>query len=42
VNAGADVFLLSGGALLFVTVLMVGLQSMKAAMVNPVRSLRTE
>jgi putative ABC transport system permease protein len=42
VNVGADVFLLAGGALLVVTVLTVGLQSMKAAMVNPVRSLRTE
>jgi putative ABC transport system permease protein len=42
VNVEADVFLLSGGALLFVTVLTVGLQSMKAAMVNPVRSLRAE
>jgi putative ABC transport system permease protein len=42
VSVGPDVFLLAGGALVFVTVLTVGLQSMKAATVNPVRSLRAE
>ncbi len=42
VGVGVDVFLLAGGALLIVTVLTVGLQSMKAAMVNPVKSLRNE
>lgn len=42
VSVGVDVFLLSGGALLTLTVLTVGLQSMKAAMANPVGSLRSE
>ena len=42
VGVGADVFLLAGGSLLVLTVLTVGLQSLKAAMVNPVRSLRSE
>jgi putative ABC transport system permease protein len=42
VSIGADVFLMAGGALLMVTVLTVGAQSLKAALVNPVRSLRVE
>jgi hypothetical protein len=36
------VFLLAGGASLMVTVLTVGAQSLKAALVNPIKSLRTE
>ena len=42
ISVGADVFLLAGGALMALTVLTVGLQSTKAAMVNPVKSLRSE
>jgi succinate dehydrogenase hydrophobic anchor subunit len=42
VSIGADVFLLAGGALLLVTVLTVGAQSLRAALVNPIKSLRTE
>jgi putative ABC transport system permease protein len=42
VNIGADVFLLAGGAMLLVTVLTVGAQSLKAALANPIKSLRTE
>jgi putative ABC transport system permease protein len=42
VSIGADVFLLAGGALLLVTALTVGAQSLKAALVNPIKSLRTE
>jgi len=42
VSIGADVFLLAGAGLMVVTVLTVGLQSVKAAMVNPVESLRSE
>ncbi|MDO6433447.1 ABC transporter permease [Flavitalea sp. BT771] len=42
VRIGADVFLLAGAALLLVTVLTVGAQSLKAALVNPIKSLRTE
>ncbi len=40
VSIGADVFLLAGGAMLLVTVLTVGAQSLKAALVNPIKSLR--
>ena len=39
VGIGVDVFLLAGGALM---VLTVGVQAMRAAMVNPVRSLKVE
>ncbi len=42
VDIGVDVFLLAGGASLMVTVLTVGAQSLKAALVNPIKSLRTE
>ena len=42
VSVGADVFLLAGGALLLVTVLTVGAQSLKAALANPIKSLRSE
>ncbi|PWT72236.1 MAG: hypothetical protein C5B59_16145 [Bacteroidetes bacterium] len=42
VMIGPDIFLLAGGALLVVTVLTVGIQSLRAALVNPVKSLRTE
>jgi len=42
VSLGADVFLLAGAALLVLTVLTVGLQSLKAATANPVDSLRSE
>jgi len=42
VSLGPDVFLLAGGSLLLVTVLTVGAQSLKAALVNPIKSLRTE
>lgn len=42
VNIGADVFLLAGGALLLVTLLTVGAQSLKAALANPIKALRSE
>ncbi|HXB95220.1 MAG TPA: ABC transporter permease [Puia sp.] len=42
VGIGPELFLLAGGALLVVTVLTVGVQSLRAATVNPVRSLRSE
>jgi putative ABC transport system permease protein len=42
VSMGVDIFLLAGGVLLLATVVTVGLQSMKAAMVNHVKSLRSE
>jgi putative ABC transport system permease protein len=42
VEIGVNVFLLAGSILLVVTVLTVGVQSLKAALDNPMRSLRTE
>ncbi len=42
VGVGLDVFLLAGGLLLVVTVLTVGAQSLRAALVNPVRGLRVD
>lgn len=42
VRVGWDVFLLAGAALLVLTVLTVGLQSLKAATANPIESLRNE
>jgi putative ABC transport system permease protein len=42
VGIGVDVFLLAGGILMVITVLTVGLQSLRAALVNPVESLRSE
>jgi putative ABC transport system permease protein len=40
VSIGVGVFLLAGGALLVVTVVTVGAQALRAALVNPVKSLR--
>jgi ABC-type lipoprotein release transport system permease subunit len=42
VKIGPDIFLLAGGALLVVTLVTVWLQSLRAALVNPVKSLRSE
>ena len=42
VSIGVEVFLLAGGALLLVTVVTVGVQALRAAVVNPVKSLRVE
>lgn len=42
VSIGVEVFLLAGGVLLVVTVLTVGVQALRAALVNPVKSLRSE
>jgi putative ABC transport system permease protein len=42
VGIGVDVFLLAGRVLMLITVLTVGLQSLKAALVNPVESLHNE
>ncbi|HEY8970478.1 MAG TPA: FtsX-like permease family protein, partial [Puia sp.] len=42
VSIRADVFLLAGATLLLVTILTVGAQSLKAALVSPIKSLRTE
>ena len=42
VNIGADVFIIAGVALILLTLLTVSYQSLKAALMNPVKSLRTE
>lgn len=42
VPIGVGVFLLAGGALLLVTIVTVGVQALRAALVNPVKSLRSE
>jgi predicted permease len=42
IGIGADVFLIAGGAMLLITVLTVSFQSIKAAMANPVNSLKAE
>lgn len=42
INIGADVFIIAGVALVLLTLLTVSYQSLKAALMNPVKSLRTE
>jgi len=42
ISIGADVFVLSGAAVIFITFLTISFQSIKAALANPVRALKTE
>ena len=42
IDIGASAFILSIAALVLITVLLIVLQTMKAAIANPVKSLRTE
>ncbi|MBS1603140.1 MAG: ABC transporter permease [Bacteroidetes bacterium] len=42
ITIGADVFVIAGAALMLLTILTVGLQSLRAATANPVESLRSE
>ncbi len=42
VNIGIDVFLVAGASIILITLLTISFQSMKAAIANPVKSLRTE
>jgi hypothetical protein len=42
VQIGFLVFLIAGGSIMLITILTISLQAAKAAMANPVRSLRTE
>jgi len=42
ISVGVDIFLLAGILLLAITLATISLQAIKAAMVNPVKSLRTE
>jgi len=41
-NIGAGVFLVALGSIVFITIITVGFQAVKAAVANPVKSLRTE
>jgi putative ABC transport system permease protein len=42
ITIGADVFLIAAGAAILITLLTVSLQAIKAALTNPVKSLRSE
>ncbi|SRR6266508_3729566 len=42
INIGASLFLIAGAAVILITLLTVSFQSIKAAIANPVKSLRTE
>ena len=42
INIGAGVFLIAGGSIIFITLLTVTFQAIKAAVANPVKSLRSE
>jgi putative ABC transport system permease protein len=42
INIGPGVFLVAGASIILITLLTVGLQAVKAAIVNPIRSLRAE
>lgn len=42
INIGAGVFLIAGVSIIFITVLTVSFQAIRAAIANPVKSLRTE
>ena len=42
INIGAGVFLIAGASIIFITLLTISFQAIKAAIANPVTSLRTE
>ena len=42
ISIGVDVFVLSGAAVILITLLTISFQSIKAALANPVRALKTE
>ncbi len=42
ISLGADVFFIAAGIMLFITLLTISFQSVKAALTNPVRNLRAE
>jgi len=42
VQISADIFLIAGMAIILITLLTISFQSIKAAIANPVKSLRTE
>jgi len=42
IHIGADIFLITGLSIIIITVLTISSQAIKAAVANPVKSLRTE
>jgi len=42
ISIGVDVFLIAGGAVFLITVITISYQAIRAALANPVKSLRTE
>ena len=42
INKSAGIFLTAGGAIILITLLTISFQSVKAAIANPLKSLRTE
>jgi hypothetical protein len=42
VPIGADIFIISGGAIILITLITISFKSVKAAIANPVHSLRSE
>ncbi|MBS1597879.1 MAG: ABC transporter permease [Bacteroidetes bacterium] len=42
ISIGADVFVLAGGSVFLITIITISYQAIKAALANPVKSLRTE
>ena len=42
INIGPGVFLIAGASIILITLLTISFQAIKAAMANPVKSLRTE
>jgi hypothetical protein len=42
IDIGIGIFIIAGAAILFITLLTISFQAIKAAIANPVKSLRTE
>jgi ABC-type antimicrobial peptide transport system permease subunit len=42
VNVGADIYLIAGSSIIFITLCTISFQGIKAAIANPVQSLKTE
>ena len=42
VNIGSEVFLVTGASVFLITILTISMQALKAALTNPVNSLRSE
>jgi ABC-type antimicrobial peptide transport system permease subunit len=42
INVGADIFLIAGSSIIFITLFTISFQGIKAAIANPMKSLKTE